>query len=188
MELPVESPAPEKKSRMQTIIICVAILGSAAIVVLGLLLPAATSRNVGTGYAIGNRAPNFTLTTPEGRKVSLSSYAGQPILLNFWYASCPGCLQETPALQQFYTQQQASGKHLIILGVDSVDDSATAAQFVQQHHLTYPVLIDNNQKVMTLYNVAVAPTSFFIDGAGIIRATTFGPLTDASLQQHFASL
>jgi len=186
VKLPVETP--KKKSSIQTIVICLAILGSAAIIALGLLLPAATSHSAATGYAVGDRAPDFTLTTPDGRKISLSDYRGQPVMLNFWYATCPGCLQETPALQQFYARQQASGKHLAILGIDSVDDSATAAQFVQQHHLTYPVLIDNNQKVMTLYNVAAAPTSFFIDSKGIIRAMILGPQTTASLQQHFANL
>jgi cytochrome c biogenesis protein CcmG/thiol:disulfide interchange protein DsbE len=186
VKFPVETP--KKKSRMQTIVICLAILGSAAIIALGLLLPAATSHNAAVGYAVGDAAPNFTLTTPDGRTISLSDYRGQPVMLNFWYATCPGCLQETPTLQQFYAQQRASGKRLVILGIDSVDDSATAARFVQQHHLTYPVLIDDKQQVMTLYNVAAAPTSFFIDSKGIIRAMILGPQTTASLQQHFANL
>lgn len=184
----METTQPQKKSRTRRIIIFVAILGSLAIVAAGLLLPAAASHTTSTGYAVGDIAPNFTLTTPDGHKVSLSTYRGQPVMLNFWYASCPGCLQETPALQQFYARQHASGKPIVILGVDSVDDSSTAAQFVRQHHLTYPVLIDNHQQVMTLYNVAAAPTSFFIDPKGIIRAMSLGPLTNTTLQQKFSDL
>ncbi len=184
----METTQPRKKSRTRSIVIFVAILGSLAIVTAGLLLPTAASHTTSTGYAVGDIAPNFTLTTPDGRKVSLSNYRGQAVMLNFWYASCPGCLQETPALQQFYAQQRASGHNSVILGVDSVDDDSTAAQFVQQHHLTYPVLIDNRQQVMTLYNVAAAPTSFFIDSKGIIRAMTLGPLTSTALQKDFSGL
>jgi len=186
--LALETPPVQKKSRTRRVVILAAILGSLAIVAAGLLLPTATSHNTATGYAVGDTAPNFTLTTPQGQKVSLSNYRGQAVMLNFWYASCPGCLQETPALQLFYAQQRASGKHIVILGIDSVDDSATAARFVQQHHLTYPVLLDNHQQVMTLYNVAAAPTSFFIDPKGIIRAMILGPMTGTTLQQHFATL
>jgi peroxiredoxin len=186
MLLPMETS--KKKLRIRTIVIFVAILASAAIIAVGLLLPAGSSHTASIGYAIGDTAPNFTLTTPDGRKISLNNYHGQPIMLNFWYANCPGCLQETAALQQFYTQQHASGKNIVILGVNSVDDSSTAAQFVQQHHLTYPVLMDSNQQVMTLYNVAAAPTSYFIDRKCIIRAMILGPLSDATLQQKFAQL
>jgi len=109
-------------------------------------------------------------------------------MLNFWYATCPGCLQEMPGMQKFYATQQAAGKHFVILGVNVLDVAQTVAQFVQQHGLTYPIVLDENQKVLALYNVSDTPTSYFIDGKGIIRSIVVGPVDDTTLQRDVAQI
>lgn len=48
------------------------------------------------GFAIGNIAPDFELTTLEGKTVRLSDYRGQRVFVNFWATWCPPCRAEMP--------------------------------------------------------------------------------------------
>ncbi len=165
-------------------VIAVAVIGLLTIIGVGLLHPGGAS----TGLGVGDAAPNFSLTTLDGKQVSLSSLRGKPVMLNFWYATCPGCLQEIPGLQRFYAAQQAAGKDFVILSVNVVDDAQTAQQFVQTNGLTYTLALDNNQQVQRLYNLTATPTSYFIDRQGIIRATVVGPVDESTLQQDVAEI
>lgn len=181
-------------SLVTRVIVMVLCIGTLAIIALGLFSPNAptiTSRNPSQGSVgldVGDAAPNFTLATLNGKRLSLSDYRGQPVMLNFWYATCPGCLVETPAMQRFYAAQHAAGKDLVILGVNTIDDGPTARQFVQQYGLTYQTVLDDQQKVSTLYNLRGTPTSYFIDRRGIIRSVVVGPVDDTTLQQDVAAL
>ena len=175
----------------------VAAVGLLATIAVGLLHPGSTptissstssSSGAPVGLQVGNAAPNFTLTTLDGKQVSLSDFRGKAVMINFWYAACPGCLEETPGIERFYAAQQAAGKDLVILAVNSVDDAPTAQQFVQQYGMTYTPVLDDNQHVATLYNLNATPTSYFIDRQGIIRSVVVGPVDEATLQQKVAEI
>jgi len=171
-------------------------LGLLALIIVGLLRPGSASTiapstsltSAPVGLQVGDAAPNFTLTTLDGKQVRLNDFRGKPVMLNFWYASCPGCLQEIPGMQRFYAAELAAGKHFVILGVNSVDDLQTAQQFAQQSGLTYTLVMDQNQQVATLYNLTATPTSYFIDTLGIIRFVQVGPVDEATLQQKVAEI
>ena len=161
------------------VIIMLAVAGTLVIIAAGLLRPNASQS---TSIQVGAVAPAFTLTAPAGEQISLSDFHGKPVMLNFWYATCPGCLAETSGMQKFYTSRHAGSKDFVILGVNVVDDAQVATQFIQQRGLTYPVVLDQNQHVMALYNINVTPTSYFIDRHGIIRFIVYGPVDDTTLQ------
>ena len=178
-------------------VLLVAVVGLVALLAVGLLHPGAapvasfspsSTSGAPIGLQVGDAAPNFTLTTLDGKRVSLSDFRGKPVMLNFWYATCPGCLAEIPGMQRFYAAQQAAGKHFAILGVNSVDDAHTAQQFAQQEGMTYTLVLDDNQRVATLYNLTATPTSYFLDRRGIIRSMVVGPVDDTSLQQKVAEI
>jgi peroxiredoxin len=166
------------------VVLFVAVIGALAVIGGGLLHPGTAS----TGLGVGNVAPDFTLTSLDGKQVSLSEFRGKPIMLNFWYSTCPGCLAEMPGMQRFYSAQRAAGKDFVILGVNSVDDAQTAQQFAQQYGLTYSLALDNNQHVATLYHLTATPTSYFIDRQGIIRSVVVGPVDETSLQQDVTEI
>jgi peroxiredoxin len=175
----------------------VAVVGLLVIIAVGLLRPGpapvassslSSTSGAPVGLQVGDTAPNFTLTTLDGKQVSLSDFRGKPVMLNFWYATCPGCLAEIPGMQRFYAAQQAAGKHFAILGVNSVDDAQTAQQFAQQEGMTYTLVLDDNQRVATLYNLTATPTSYFLDRRGIIRSMVVGPVDDATLRQKVAEI
>jgi peroxiredoxin len=174
------------------VIFTVAAVGTLVVIAVGLLRPdvapitnsTQTSAGHPVGLQVGNTAPDFTLAALDGKKVSLSDYRGKPVMLNFWYATCPGCLAEIPAMQKFYATQQAAGKDFTILGVNTVDDTPTAQQFVQHYGLTYQIVMDSNDDVVKLYNIGATPTSYFIDREGIIRSVVVGPVDDTALKQY----
>jgi peroxiredoxin len=171
----------------------VVVIGTLVIILIGLLRPqtpfsSGSHSPSNVGFQVGNEAPNFTLTALDGKLISLSDYRGKPVILNFWYATCPGCLAEMPGMQKFYAAQHAAGKDVVVLGINIVDDAPTARQFVQERGVTYPVVLDQNQQVLTLYRVNVTPTSYFIDRKGIIRVFVPAPLDDATLQTNAARI
>jgi len=177
-------------------VLIVAAVSLLAIIGVGLLRPSTPNISSSTsspsgapvGLQVGNAAPNFTLKTLDGKQVSLSDYRGKAVMINFWFATCPGCLAETPGIERFYAAQQAAGKSFVILAVNDVDDAPTAQQFVQQYGITYTPLLDDNQRVATLYNLNATPTSYFIDRQGIIRFVQVGPIDEATLQQKVAEI
>jgi len=136
------------------------------------------------GLQVGNMAPDFTLTNLQGKRVSLSDYRGKPVMLNFWYPSCTDCQAEIPTVQQYYTSAPAMSKHFAILAVNTLggDDEQTVQNFVQQNHLTYPIVMDEQQRVGTLYRVRETPTSYFLDPEGIIQSVVIGPVTISFLK------
>ena len=170
------------------IIITLAVMGTLAIIIAGLLRPNSPQATSTIALQAGSTAPNFTLTTPGGKRISLSGYRGKPVMLNFWYATCPGCLTEIPGMQKFYATQHTARKDAVILGVNILDNAQTVRQFVQQHGLTYPMALDQSQQVMTLYHVNSTPASYFIDRQGIIRSIVIGPIEDTALQQHMVQI
>ncbi len=196
-----ESPQSPQRSVATLVtrgLIVLVALGTLAIIMIGVLLPGTPARLPGpgtgssthngsgppVGLEVGNAAPNFTLNAPGGARISLSDYRGRSVLLNFWYATCPGCLAEIPGMQRFYAARHAAGKDSVILGVNVLDDAQTATSFAQARHLTYPIVLDQNQQVETLYNVTATPTSYFIDRQGIIRLRVVGPLDETTLSQN----
>ncbi len=140
------------------------------------------------GLQVGNIAPDFTLTDLHGKRVSLHDYRGKPTMLNFWYPSCTDCQAEIPTMQQYYASAPAMSKHFVILAVNTLggDDEQTVQNFVQQNHLTYLIVMDEQQRVGTLYHVRETPTSYFLDPEGIIQSVLFGPVGKSNLQRVLA--
>lgn len=137
-------------------------------------------------------APNFTLQDLSGKEVSLSSYKGKAVLVNFWATWCGPCKLETPWLVEL--QKQYGPKGFEILGISAEDDNlapndkagwakdkAAIARFVQQEHMPYPVLINGDSISQTYGGLEVMPTSFFVDRKGVIIATQTGLSSEADM-------
>ncbi|HEY7348436.1 MAG TPA: TlpA disulfide reductase family protein [Ktedonobacterales bacterium] len=134
----------------------------------------------------GQAAPDFTLKDLRNAPVSLSDFRGERVLVNFWYVACPGCQTEMLDLERFAAQER--GEHLVILGINIVDDANTASLFLQQYGITYPVVLDTHQRVLDLYQATSTPSSFLIDSQGIIRGSVSGPLNLEQMQAYFAAI
>jgi thiol-disulfide isomerase/thioredoxin len=122
----------------------------------------------------GKPAPAFTLTTLDGKKVSLSDYKGRAVLVNFWATWCGPCKVEMPWFEEL--RRQYAGQGFEILGLaDDVDAGKEAiAKVVTKTGVTYPILLTDG-KVQTAYGgLDVLPMSFYVDKAGKVVVETAG--------------
>jgi len=112
----------------------------------------------------GEVAPDFTVSDGTNT-VNLASYRGHVVLLNFWFSTCPPCLEELPSLIQL----QHDLPKLDIIAV-SVDQNAGSYQrFIIQHHVDLITVRDPSASVPALFHTTQFPETYLIDRNGIIR-------------------
>lgn len=129
----------------------------------------ATPATVDDGVKLGGAATDFTLMDVEGKAVRLSDFAGKVVLLDFWATWCVPCEAEMPHLEKLYREHRDEG--LVILGIamDGPETVAGVAPFVRRNQLTFPVLLDEETRVVGTYNPKrTAPLLVEIDRHGQI--------------------
>jgi cytochrome c biogenesis protein CcmG/thiol:disulfide interchange protein DsbE len=147
------------------------------------------SRSIDEKLAAGElaAAPSFDLPRLQGNgRISLADYKGKVVLLNVWASWCEPCKQESPLLERWHRQMLAKGG--TVLGIDTLDVSSDALDFVKEYKLTYPQLHDRDGTSIKKFGVAQYPESFVVNRQGKIAATARGPVDDAWMQQHVAPL
>ncbi|ART55959.1 redoxin [Acidovorax carolinensis] len=74
--------------------------------------------------------------TPDGARLAMESFAGKPLLLNFWATWCPPCVDELPMLNNFYRENKASGWQVVGL---AIDQPSSVRKFLARLPLDFPV-------------------------------------------------
>jgi thiol-disulfide isomerase/thioredoxin len=111
-------------------------------------------------------APDFKLTTLDGKPVTLADSHGKVILLNFWATWCGPCRAEIPDLIELQNKYKDK---LQILGLIVDDDDQDAIkEFVEKFGINYPVAIASNDIRFQYGGIAALPTSFVLDSEGRI--------------------
>lgn len=135
---------------------------------------------------VGSAAPAFTLPRLEGSgNVSLASFRGRPVVLNFWASWCIPCKSEAAVLERDWRRYQ--GRGVVFLGVDGKDLAPDARTFVAAHGLTFPMLEDGNGSVTGNYGISQVPETYILDREGRIVAHIPGPITASGFSQQFRS-
>ena len=135
-----------------------------------------------TAAQLGYRAPDFTLSDFEGHDVSLRSFRGTPVLLNFWGTWCAPCRAEMPALQSFHERY---GDRVAIVGINWDHEISEARDFLDRLGITYTNLIDRQGKLFVQYGLTALPTSFWIDERGVIMGYWNGAMDEEDMLQGF---
>ena len=131
----------------------------------------------------GAAAPDFTLVDLGNESHTLSDYEGQAVIINFWATWCGPCRAEMPALEAVYNKYRDDG--LVLLAVNQAESPTTIQNFVDEHRLTFPILLDPNFGVSRSYEVQAYPSTYFIDRQGrIINATFSGPMTESFIESQ----
>lgn len=130
---------------------------------------------------ISKPAPDFRLTELHGMEYKLSGMKGKVVLLRFWSTRCVSCKEEMRKLEASY--QSLKDKGFEILAVNVEDPRDKAMNFAHKLKLTYPILLDEDQKVAGKYMVYSIPTSFFIDKQGVVREKILGDLDEEKIEK-----
>jgi len=102
-----------------------------------------------TTLAAGDKAPDFTLPDPDGTPVSLSSLAGQKVVLYFYpAASTPGCTTQACDFRDNLASLVSAGYTVLGVSPDTPDAQKT---FRDEHHVSYPLLSDPDRQVLEAY-------------------------------------
>ena len=106
-------------------------------------------------------APAFTLDRLDRPgKLSLASYRGRPVVLNFWASWCVPCKEEAPLLEAVWKRYRDQG--LVVLGVDINDLRGDARRFARENRMSYPIVFDGIGETSTDYGLTGVPETFFI--------------------------
>jgi cytochrome c biogenesis protein CcmG, thiol:disulfide interchange protein DsbE len=140
---------------------------------------------------VGHPAPDFTLSTPDGRTVTLTEVVdragtdGLPIVLNFWATWCGPCRIEMPHFQR--ASETYDGR-VAFLGVNQAEAAGAVTHFGDEYGITYPLLLDSDNRINALYGINGLPTTIFIDGRGIVRELVIGTINEAVLENRIEKL
>jgi cytochrome c biogenesis protein CcmG/thiol:disulfide interchange protein DsbE len=136
------------------------------------------------------RAPSANLALPvlgsATAKQSLAGMKGKVVVLNVFASWCDPCKAEAPVLEQ--AQKVLAARHGTVLGVTYLDNSNDSEQFVQQHHINYPVVRDVNGSLVRSFGSTGVPETFVIDRQGRIVALRRYQLTGDWLTQTLPRL
>ena len=130
---------------------------------------------------------DLKLVDQNGEEHSLDEYRGKTVFLNFWATWCGPCQREIPDIEALYKDHGENTDDLIVLGAanpktdkrpnnsDVTEDEVKA--FIDEHGITYPVLMDTEGKLFSSYAIRSFPTTFMIDKDGNIFGYVSGMLT-----------
>ena len=123
----------------------------------------------------------FNGSTDLGDTFTSADYAGQVIVVNFWYAGCPPCRLEAADLEAVYQEFKDQG--VFFIGVNIMDQAPTALTFAKEFGVTYPSLLDANDGAVRLaFSGQIAPnavpTTLVLDKDARVAGRISGLLSD----------
>ena len=136
--------------------------------------------------AVGSTAPAFSLTDIDGKPLSLASYKGKVVLLDFWATWCVPCQAEIPHFVEFQNNYAAQGFQIIGISMDDGPDPVHP--FYQQYKMNYPVAMGSTQLAESYGGILGLPVTFLIDRDGRIAAKWRGQTDAGVIQQKLLEL
>jgi thiol-disulfide isomerase/thioredoxin len=126
--------------------------------------------------SVPDTLPDITLADRDGKPVSLASFGGRPLMVNFWATWCAPCRREIPLLNRLRAERKAQNAEIVGVAVDFRDD---VLKFEQKVPLEYPLLIgeEDGLEAAEAFGMGMAfPFSVFIDHQNRILTIKVGEL------------
>ena len=133
----------------------------------------------------GVAAPPFSVHDILGQTQTMDAKQGRATVLHFWVHWCPHCRSDAPQIQAVYDQfHDHPGVRVLTVNLDQ--ERARIDQFIQEHHVTYPVIFAAEQatqpggvNLTELYQITGFPVTYLIDAQGVIRQKFTGSFSES---------
>jgi cytochrome c-type biogenesis protein len=140
--------------------------------------------------AVGTTAPAYGAVDMAGDSVDIASLRGDAVLLNVWATWCIPCRREIPELQALHQEYRERGLRVLGVSVDGNDAAGDVEGFIRDFQMSYTVLRDPGERVLSVFRIQGVPASYLIDREGVVRWRTIGPFTadDPELQSALSEV
>jgi len=161
-----------------------AVIGLVAVLVgFGIFQGVTSSPNAPSNQLSGPRgapAIDFSLpsVTTSHHLLSLSSFEGRPLVINFWASWCVPCRTEMPLLEAAYRNEKG---RVAFVGIDTNDTPAAARSFLDKVHVSYPVASDTSGSLAVKYGLFGLPTTIFVAATGKVLGRHIGQFYASTL-------
>jgi peroxiredoxin len=139
------------------------------------------SSHQAVGPHVGMIAPNFILNDLSGNEKELLNGSQKPTLINFWATWCPPCVAEMATIQNLYANAEDTFR---VIAVNADESTEVVQRFASEHNLSFDILLDPGGNVQELYRLRGYPTSFIIDGDGIVQIEHVGIMTEKKMREY----
>jgi len=116
----------------------------------------------------GQCAPDFSLPDRSGKRVSVSSFEGKVIFLNFWATWCPPCVEEMASLEEANKKLASDRFVMLAVSIDS-EGFPVIDKFFKGKTPSFAVLLDREHKFSHKYGTFKVPETYIIDKTGRVR-------------------
>lgn len=134
----------------------------------------------------GPAVPVTTFETFAGETVSLASYAGSPLVVNFWASWCPSCVAEMSAA--FKPVQEALGDRVTFVGMNIQDDRTLAEQLLEETGVRWVSAEDPSGELYVELGGLGMPFTVFVSPSGEVVDSHNGPLDAGQLTSRIEEL
>jgi thiol-disulfide isomerase/thioredoxin len=155
------------------------------------LLAALVVAGVGPAWALDPGQPIPALTgdgiNPRG-EVSLASYRGKVLYVDFWASWCVPCRQSMPVLDALYRKHEGEG--FAVVGINKDVTAAAALRFLDKVPVTFALVQDPGDRFARGFEVAAMPSGYLADRRGIVRYVHrgFNDTSEATLTREVEAL
>jgi peroxiredoxin len=134
------------------------------------------------------QAPEISVTTLQGRSISLSSLQDKPLVVTFWATTCPGCIKEMPHLIDLYKELAPRGLEIIGIAME-YDPEDQVRTMVAQKQVPYPIAIDKEGSAAQAFGgISLTPSTFLIDPKGRIVQYKLGEMDMKTLHNRIIAM
>lgn len=128
---------------------------------------------------MGDQAPAFTADDLQGQAVSLTSYAGKPVILRFFVPDCKYCRADTVVFNEYFRLYKEKG--LGVIYINTEPKPGEVQKFVNDLGITFPVVLDPDRKIANQYRVQVVPQTIILDPAHKVIGAILGGVSKDEL-------
>lgn len=139
---------------------------------LGLVFPLTAQENT-TLVKVGSEVPEFKVKMFDGQTIDIKELRGKVVLLNFWATWCPPCRMELSKVQKEIIDR-FQDKDFVFLPISRQDSYDKIKTFREQTGHTFPMGMDPDRKIYSLFATASIPRNFVIDKKGKISFLEIG--------------